>query len=91
VGRVYVKVICRFARDFDVFLLKMFSSGGRRLAFDIPLESVYLFLHLKPFTELIILWNVEYMLQNRLIIKMAVKEHNYIFVKTIIYQLHVSA
>jgi hypothetical protein len=39
----------------------------------------------------LIIETTELMLQNRLIIKMAVKKHNYISVKTIIYQLHVSA
>jgi hypothetical protein len=49
VGRVYAKVTGRFAQDFDVFVLKILPSGRRRLAFDIPLESVCLFLHLTIF------------------------------------------
>jgi hypothetical protein len=51
VGRVYSKVNGRFAQDFDVFLLKTLPPGGRRLAYDIPLESVYLFLHLTMFYQ----------------------------------------
>jgi hypothetical protein len=31
-----MKVISHFTQDFDVFLLKILPSGGRRLAFDIP-------------------------------------------------------
>lgn len=38
-----------FAQEFEVFLLKILPSDGRRLAFDIQLESVYLFLHLTMF------------------------------------------
>ena len=48
-GWVYATVIGRFAQGFDVFLPKILPSDGRRLAFDIPLESVYLFLHLTMF------------------------------------------
>jgi hypothetical protein len=59
VGPVYAKVIIRFAQNFDVFSLKILPFDGRKLAFDIPLESLYLFVHC--FAELMILRNVEYM------------------------------
>jgi hypothetical protein len=48
VGPIYAKPIGHFTQDFDVIVLKTLPSGGRRLAFDSPLESV-LFLHLSLF------------------------------------------